>query len=527
MSASSSTQEAMKTSKACKVVLIVVVVVGIALIAIGAGLLPYFNNQMRTKVNENVQLVNNSEAYKAWKSPPATIYLDFYFLEVLNPDDIVDKSSRPHVVERGPYVYRELKNKIDIEFLNESRQLRYKEAKWYTFDPEMSNGTEDDNITCLNFAVVALATKIQYKGEFLNKFVRAILNGVNTKLFESHTVHEWLFGYTPPFITSLRKKLPWFFQFLIPNVTVGFYTGPTANGTDNGEYDIVTGVSDIQDLGNILTWNGAKNVSFWTTPECNMINGTDGSLWHPFIKKTDVLYIFNSDLCRSVYIEYEGEGTVSSSHIPVLKFGPTQLVMANETVNPDNAGFCTPRGNCMGAGVLNVSTCRDGVPIVMSQPHFIEADEKYKSAIDGLFPEDLSRKTYIDIEPITGIVINASKKLQINFHVAKLQAFAPTLQLAQEYVFPVIWANEHAVISDEDAVHFKKQVLDPIFTASLLLYLVIAAGGLLILIVVVFLVVHALVRLCRRSRDGDGKGGEGEGAGPLGDEDDDPLIRDA
>ena len=31
-----------------------------------------------------------------------------------------------------------------------------------------------------------------------------------------------------------------------------------------------------------------------------MINGTDGSVYAPYIKKTDVLYIFVPDLCRFV-----------------------------------------------------------------------------------------------------------------------------------------------------------------------------------------------------------------------------------
>jgi len=53
-----------------------------------------------------VKLVNNTDAYNAWKSPPEAIFIDFHFFDVENPDDVVRNKSKPSVKERGPYVYR-------------------------------------------------------------------------------------------------------------------------------------------------------------------------------------------------------------------------------------------------------------------------------------------------------------------------------------------------------------------------------------------------------------------------------------
>lgn len=46
--------------------------------------------------------------------------------------------------------------------------------------------------------------------------------------------------------------------------------------------------------------------------------------------------------------------------IELMTFSPDAYFFANVSVNPDNAGFCTPPGNCLAAGLLNLTSCLDG-----------------------------------------------------------------------------------------------------------------------------------------------------------------------
>lgn len=41
-----------------------------------------------------------------------------------------------------------------------------------------------------------------------------------------------------------------------------------------------------------------SKLKFWTSEESNMINGSDGSAFHPLLTKDERIYIFTPDLCR-------------------------------------------------------------------------------------------------------------------------------------------------------------------------------------------------------------------------------------
>jgi hypothetical protein len=48
------------------------------------------------------------------------------------------------------------------------------------------------------------------------------------------------------------------------------------------------------------------------------------------------------------------------------------------------------------------------LPIIASNPHFLDADQSVQDAVDGLMPNEAFHRSYADIEPTTG-----SKSLKI------------------------------------------------------------------------------------------------------------------
>lgn len=74
---------------------------------------------------------------------------------------------------------------------------------------------------------------------------------------------------------------------------------------------------------------------------------------------------------------------------------------------PDNACFCT-KGNlehplCKTDGILDISTCKKGAPIVISAPHFYKGSPELHNVVKGLKPNKDLHETFLAIEPVSNI----------------------------------------------------------------------------------------------------------------------------
>uniref|UniRef100_A0A3Q4BZT2 Uncharacterized protein n=1 Tax=Mola mola TaxID=94237 RepID=A0A3Q4BZT2_MOLML len=387
---------------------LLLMILGIALVL--SNVFPHF---LQSLVKKEVVLKNGTEAFEAWEKPPASIYMQFYFFNLTNPLEVLD-GDKPVVVEIGPYTYREYRPMEQVSFQDNDTTVAAVNTKTYIFERNMSRGPETDLIRTVN--IPAMVT--QY----------------------THTVGELLWGYEDSLLKALKVKQP-----ELDEVFGLFYKSNTSN---DGDYVFYTGQQNYKDFARVDTWNNGSTLNWWSSDECNMINGTNGASFHPIITKEEMLYMFSSDLCRSLYAVYEEDVTVKG--IAGYRFSPPSEVFANRTVNPDNAGFCVPDGNCLGSGVLNVGPCKQGAPIIMSSPHFYQADEKFVQDVLGMTPVKEQHQTTIDIDPLTGSVLQAAKRLQVNVYVKKIPTFRQTGNV-RTVILPVVYLNESSLIDDAAA----------------------------------------------------------------------------
>lgn len=428
--------------KSCCVYSVGVVSVLMLILGISLVLTSVFPHLVQSMVKKQVVLKNGTDAFEAWKDPPAHIYMQFYFFNLTNPQEVLD-GERPAVVEIGPYTYREYRPMEQIDFQDNGTKVTAVNSKTYIFQRNMSRGPESDLIRTVN--IPAMTVMERFKDNSLEaNLISAYMRGTGKGLFTTRTVGELLWGYEDGLLKALKVVRP-----DLDDVFGLFYKN---NASNDGEYVFFTGQQNSRDFSRVDTWKGESSLNWWTSDECNMINGTIGTSFHPVITKNDMLYIFSSDLCRSLYTVYEEDVTVKG--ITGYRFVPPSSVFANLTVNPDNAGFCVPAGNCLGSGLLNVSVCKEGAPIIMSSPHFYQADEKFAQDIFGMTPNKEEHQTAIDINPLTGVVLQAAKRLQINVYVEQIPNFSQTGNV-RTVVFPVAYLNESATIDDTAAKKLK------------------------------------------------------------------------
>lgn len=149
------------------------------------------------------------------------------------------------------------------------------------------------------------------------------------------------------------------------------------------------------------------------TGVCHDIVGTDGLAFSPGVTSEDTLWLFNDQLCRSIWLKYAED--VHIDGIKALKFTPPAEVFSFS--NPDNYCYCPDIKECATEvdsqtwdlkdcercvdGIISLEGCQ-GVPVIMSTPHFLDGDVRLWQAIDGLQPQRDLHVTYLNLEPLSG-----------------------------------------------------------------------------------------------------------------------------
>lgn len=206
-----------------------------------------------------------------------------------------------------------------------------------------------------------------------------IFNGFNVSSLNTPTLGDLL----PPSFSGLR---------------FGLYKG--RNGTTDGLFEVYTGAEKNKEdmFGTIKTWKGSSNLPYWNSSTCNKITGTDGSIFRPFLEKKDSIKFFTTELCRVTELKFKQE--VTFKDLKGYRFAVPKEVFEGPEKNPDNACYCLKedKEECRD-GIIDLGVCRNGAPIVMSAPHFLDGYEGYATAM-GLNPKRKLHETVIDIEPV-------------------------------------------------------------------------------------------------------------------------------
>ncbi|XP_076842494.1 lysosome membrane protein 2 [Brachyhypopomus gauderio] len=456
---------------ATAIVSVHLIVVGIALLVAGV-----FQTLIHNRLKKEITLTEGSRVFNTWKNPPPPVFMEFFFFNVTNPQDFLG-GAKPRVTHMGPYTYREYRPKDNVTFVDQGTKVSALTPKTFVFMPDLSAGDPSiDLVTTVNIPAVAVMNKVKGLSFWTRSAISVFMGNIGAQMFMTHTVDELLWGFKDPLLTRLHT--------IKPEVDEYFGLMLNKNGSDDGEFVYLTGEDNHLDYGRIHSWKGQTLMSFWNTNQSNMINGTDGSAFHPFLTKQERLDVFTADLCRSIYMLFEKEVEVKG--ILAYRYTPPHEVLASPKNNPENEGFCLPQDKCLDDGVLNVAVCRKGAPVIVSFPHFYLGDKKYVDAIEGLTPIHDQHQTFLDLNPTTGIPVRASKRAQINIMLERITGFPMTRNM-NGTIFPVMFLNESVVIDDASAEKLHK-LLTIVSLVSNFPFVLVALGVLLFIISILLLI---------------------------------------
>lgn len=472
------------------------VIVGLVLISVGVVI----NFIPSWVMQSSMPLVPQSKSFPTWQKVDLPIYMKFFVFNLTNSIEF-ENGSDPEVEEVGPYVYKEVRARKCFDFNEDVSEITFTERVYYMFDQEKSgNRTEDDEITNVNIPLLAVFEKLKNLKTMEPDMAQTammmiggwIMSTKKHKPIDTYTVGGLLWGYNSEFLVDLKT----FLNILPPQIAGGaadlLKTTKVGlllnrNGTESEAatvFTVDTGVKGLNNLAKVRSFNGDKSVNYWGSDYANMINGTDGSIFHPGITEDDTLYFFSPDVCRSMYAKCTGEQTLQG--IRTLKFTPPEEVFAGYEDNPSNIDFCQPDFNndsCAASGLLKLSECKQGAPIVLSQPHLCQADIKIQNSIKGIHPDPTKHMTTLNVEPTTGLVIQARKRLQLNIQIfTYVKTVEITAKMKNKAIVPLMWLEEG--FSADEAKEYTtmvKEQLSQINMSKIFMYVCIICGSLILL----------------------------------------------
>ncbi|XP_008837471.1 scavenger receptor class B member 1 isoform X2 [Nannospalax galili] len=445
---------------------------GLLCAVLGAVMIVKVPSLIEQQVLKNVRIDPNSLAFGMWKEIPVPFYLSIYLFEVVNPTEVLN-GQKPQLRERGPYVYREFKHKTNITF-NNNDTVSFVEHRSLHFQPNMSRGSENDYIVLPNIMVLGAAVMMEDKPASLKFMMTLGLATMGERAFMNRTVGEILWGYDDPLVNFLNKYFPNMFPI---KGKFGLFVG--MNNSDSGIFTVFTGVKNFSKIHLVDKWNGLSKIDYWHSDQCNMINGTSGQMWAPFMTPESSLEFFSPEACRSMNFVYQESGVFEG--IPTYRFIAPETLFANGSVYPPNEGFCP----CRESGIQNVSTCRFGAPLFLSHPHFYNADPVLSEAVAGLHPNPREHSLFLDIHPVTGIPMNCSVKLQLSLYIKAVKGIGQTGTI-NPVVLPVLWFEQSGAMGGAPLRTFYTQLVLVPKVLQYAQYVLLAVGGLLLLVPIIY-----------------------------------------
>ncbi|ODM99319.1 Sensory neuron membrane protein 1 [Orchesella cincta] len=478
---------ALGTSGAGLVVLVIAVVVGWVVVP----------NVIDGKVKDETQLVESSDVWEKWKDIPVPIYLKVWFFNVTNAHEFgttttSDWSAVPQFKEVGPYVFKETRVKYDIRE-GPLDTLYFRQNISYVFDAAMSGEGlhENDIVTTVNLPFVAAITLLQINKP-LHMLGNALLTSLlssNESIFASAAVNKVLFKgvdlkpiYKTVELAARALSIP--LPDEIFNGTFAYYRGKNdSNG--EGEWRVYRGVEDSTMFNTIKSVNDGKTrLEPWWKDHCAMVNGTDGTMFPPFITKDTRLYIYVPEICRSIFIEYDSETEYEG--IKGYRFKLPPEMFTDPYVYTANMCFCMDvkgefNNSCNFNGMGRLFSCKANVPVTIGKPHFLDADEWVveEARKFGMSPRRNDHDTFLDLEPNTGFPLRAHKRLQIGAEIQPLNetvTLLTPLRTIPHIIYPVFWADEQAVLDEPLIDEIKQKLTTPLKIVMISKWTAVAIG---------------------------------------------------
>uniref|UniRef100_A0A1I8MRM7 CD36 family protein n=1 Tax=Musca domestica TaxID=7370 RepID=A0A1I8MRM7_MUSDO len=434
---------------------------GTSLIALGGFFLIYSRPLLDRFIDSQMILRPGAELTKMWATPDVNVTVDFYFFNWTNAEDFYDMSTKPKFNQVGPFSYIEVPHKKIFKWHDNNHTMDYAKIHYYHYDAERSKLGLNDTLVSINALMVGAAAKSRHWPYLMRTVIDMALKFYKNGAVWTRTADEFFFRGFNDEIVNLLAVLPASLRYnlgvFMPWDRIGYAYARNGSTDFLGTHSIHTGVGDKTKLGELLLWKGQNRTKAFSNG-CNAIHASPGEFQKTNLKKYESIEYFFTDFCRAVKADYDSE--VYYKGVRAFRYKISPSAFDNGTTYPESKCYCD--GECMPFGVFNISSCYYGLPILISKPHFMDADPFYANGVEGMAPNRSAHETYIIVEPRTGLVMNLQGRLQLNIYIrptTHIRSF-PT---KRNFAFPVAWFDMTMEVSDFGAMTLRLLTNFPLY----------------------------------------------------------------
>eukprot|EP00484_Ammonia_sp_Unknown_P022732 CAMPEP_0197028670 /NCGR_PEP_ID=MMETSP1384-20130603/8298_1 /TAXON_ID=29189 /ORGANISM="Ammonia sp." /LENGTH=608 /DNA_ID=CAMNT_0042457705 /DNA_START=96 /DNA_END=1922 /DNA_ORIENTATION=+ len=426
------------------------------------------------------------------------IKVSLQFFNVTNPEDLtnglLNVSDRiPKFSLTPPIVYTQYYYRENISFSADGSMVRSYFKTRFFHDAQLSELAEDDIITII--APLASAGKHMYEknggaqgaaAKFLyNGFFSWLDSDVNN-LFSTATAHDLIFSILDVKFPQNDTLIPPLGPRVKAGSLVDFQYGLLKNGSGSW-YISHTGYGDERRMGEVLKWSNQAQDWEQSASDPVLINFDDDNFtfidcWYPHLPYSPAHFIYQgvwnimqdaesnlpaffvSTLKRPLVFDYDKP--VKFKNIPAQQYNmSTGRQFMNESQYPPNAQFY----QFGPSGVMNMTNCFNDLPLFFSLPHFYGAPDFAANNTKLGISEPITERDsggFLQVEPMTGAVLNAQVSLQGNVPLgplpeydANISADEPSLtHLPPGIMAPTYLLRYEAHLPDNGAKTMAKQI---------------------------------------------------------------------
>ncbi|CAH1405820.1 unnamed protein product [Nezara viridula] len=428
-------------SNECSLAKGIVVCTLLSLLFIGSfsgACLMWFTEIYYDEIINQLTIRDGSDVYEAWRKPPVKPLICVHVFNYTNFEEYAKKIDKKLKIEEvGPYCYRETLEKKNVTFSEDGKKVTYGDTRKHKFEPSHSKGSKDDILVVPNLALIGTIAVTKDMNRFsqiaLSYFLRSLLRYSNSMI--TVKAHDFIFGYDDKLV-ELGLYVAKLLQRDVPFEKLGILSQRAADTDDT--ITVLTGTNDIENIGIVSEINGEDRLYVWPEEECNRIDGSDGAFFPRHTLNNNVtLYLFHNNMCRRMPFVYDKE-VLFQGDVTAMRFHA-----APDVYNTNGTCYC-PESGCAPYGLFDLSPCSEGIPLLVSFPHFLNADPSISEPFEGLHPDSEKHEFYIDIQRLLGFTLGTVSRLQMNMRIEKSKYTNLLKEFPNNLILPLFWIQVSA-----------------------------------------------------------------------------------